>query len=96
MGLDAIGDGAIEECLKAFEYAEERYPARKLRGRIEHAEMITQSQMLRAEKLGVILSMQPTYEGLWGGAGKMYQHRLGERYKQTNAFREILDCGIVL
>ena len=96
VGLDAIGDGAIEECLKAFEYAEERYPARKLRGRIEHAEMITQSQMLRAEKLGVILSMQPTYEGLWGGAGKMYQHRLGERYKQTNAFREILDCGIVL
>lgn len=96
VGLDAIGDGAIEACLDAFAYAEKLFPGKNLRGRIEHAEMISEDQMKRAAKLGVILSMQPTYEGLWGGKGKMYEHRLGERYKKTNPFRRILDCGIVL
>ncbi len=93
VGLDAIGDGAIE-VPKAFEYAEERYPARKLRGRIEHAE-ITQSQMLRAEKLGVILSMQPTY----GDSGEEPERCISTGWEKDINRQTLfanIRCGIVL
>lgn len=94
--MDAIGDGAIALCLEAFACAQKQFDGRYLRNRIEHAEMINAEQMEKARELGIILSMQPTYEGIWGGEGKLYHQRLGTRYKETNTFREILDYGIVL
>ena len=42
----------------------------------------------------VVGFMQPAYEMAWGGKGKMYEQRLGERYLTSNPFREILDHGI--
>lgn len=96
VSLDAIGDGAIALCLEAFACAQKQFDGRYLRNRIEHAEMINAEQMEKARELGIILSMQPTYEGIWGGEGKLYHQRLGNRYKETNPFREILDYGIVL
>lgn len=93
-GLDAIGDAAIEWVISAHEYAAERFGVSKMRHRIEHAELITEPQMERAAKLGLILCMQPAYEMMWGGKGKMYEQRLGERYLTSNPFREILDHGI--
>ena len=96
LSFDAIGDRAIDAALCAFEYARERYGEKDLRCRIEHAEMITGSQMEKARELSVILSMQPSYEGRWGGYGKMYHQRLGQRYEQTNPFRELFDMGITV
>ena len=96
VAFDAIGDRAVEECLDALEYAEKRYGKKDLRCRIEHSEMITVSQMERAKKLSAIISMQPVYEGIWGGRGKMYEDRLGERFARTNQFRELFDRGLIV
>ena len=96
VALDAIGDGAIELALDAFELAVSKFGPKDHRSRIEHAELITERQMKRAADLGVILSMTPAYEGMWGDKGGMYEQRLGSHYGKTNQFRQILDSGITV
>lgn len=96
VALDAIGDAAIELALDAFELATSKFGARDYRSRIEHAELITESQMKRAADLGIILSMTPAYEGIWGDKGGMYEQRLGGHYGKSNQFRKIFDSGIIV
>ncbi len=95
-GFDAIGDLAIEMAVSAIEKQKDAFDVKSLRMRIEHGELITPEQMERAAGLGIILSMQPGYEGIWGGRDDMYFERLGENYKKTNPFRELKDLGIVI
>lgn len=93
----AIGDRAIEQLLTAYEAARALYPGNQPRHRIEHFELPTVQQISRAKALGLILSMQPTFEFLWGGTENMYGQRLGEeRVNRTNPLREILDAGLVI
>lgn len=94
--LDAIGDAAVEAILCAFEEAAKTCDVSALRCRIEHGELLRRDQMERARRLGLIISMQPAYEGEWGGAGGMYEKRLGSRYTETNQLREIIDSGVVI
>ena len=90
----AIGDEAIELVLAAFETLEDMATIRKQRHRIEHAEMITPSQIRRAAALGLILSMQPNFVGEWQMKGGLYYKRLGkERAESMNLFRTALDNG---
>lgn len=96
LALFTIGDRAIEVALNAHEYALKKTGIKNLRHRLEHVELVNESQMNRARELGLIFSMQPTYEILWGGAGKMYECRLGNRYKNTNPLREIIDSGVLI
>lgn len=96
VAFDAIGDSAIEMALIAFELAAKKYDVPLLRHRIEHAEAITLTQIKRAAKLGVVLSMQPTYEGIWGFSDGMYQQRLGKHYGETNQLRRIVDEGVII
>lgn len=96
IAYDAIGDAGIEASLDALEYAAKLHGKKDLRCRIEHCEMMTEAQMKRAVELSAIASVQPAYEGLWGGKGRMYETRLGERYKKTNRFREMIDSGLIV
>ena len=96
LSLYTIGDRAIETALNAHEYALEKTGIKGLRHRMEHVELASLSQIKRAEKLGLIFSMNPTYERYWGGPNKMYFERLGKRYVETNKFREIIDSGLTL
>lgn len=96
ISFDAIGDAAIEMCLNAFEYAAQYFDMPAMRHRIEHAELTTVEQMKRAKRLGVLLSVQPTYEGYWGDPDGMYAHRLGSRYGCTNQYREMIDAGVTV
>lgn len=95
-GLHAVGDRAIEQALLAHEYASAIYPDKKLRHRIEHAELMSNAQMERAKKLELIFSMQPAFETAWGNENGMYIDALGKRASHTNEFRKILDMGIVI
>jgi len=96
LSLYTIGDRAIETALNAHEYALEKTGIKGLRHRMEHVELASLSQIKRAKNLGIIFSMNPTYERYWGGPNKMYSERLGKRYVETNKFREIIDSGLVL
>lgn len=96
LALYTIGDRAIEQAINAHEYALDRTGNTGLRHRLEHVELPTGSHIKRAKELGLVFSMSPTYESIWGGPGKLYQERLGEKYQLTNPFREIMSEGVVV
>lgn len=96
LALYTIGDRAIEQAITAHEYALERTGNVGLRHRLEHVELPSADHIRRSKELGLVYSVSPAYEYIWGGPGKMYEERLGNGYRSTNPFREILDAGIVL
>jgi hypothetical protein len=99
-GFHAIGDEAIARIVRAMEQAAQvcgRGTVRRLRHRIEHAELVSMNQLETLANLGVVLSMQPVFDELWGGPGAMYEQRLGpERLADMNPFADISERGIVM
>lgn len=93
LALYTVGDRAIELALSAHEYALSRTGNTGLRHRLEHVEILAPKQIEKAVDMGILFSMQPSYELYWGGAGRMYEQRLGEHYKRTNPFAEIVEAG---
>nr|WP_315024791.1 amidohydrolase [uncultured Aminipila sp.] len=96
LSLFTLGDRAVEAALIAHEKAIAQTGITGLRHRLEHVEISSESQMMRAHNLGIIFSMQPTYELYWGGKGKMYEQHLGTHYENTNSFKEIIDNGVII
>lgn len=96
LALYAIGDRAIDQALLAHERALKKTGIGGLRHRLEHVVLPRKDQMKRASELGLIFSMSPTYQKYWGGEGNMYSQRLGQGYRRTNPFREIIDSGILV
>jgi len=99
-GFHAIGDEAISRILQALETTAQvcgQANVRKLRHRIEHAEMVNHNVLEQLANLGVVLSMQPVFDELWGGHGAMYEQRLGStRVSGMNPFAAVLNAGIVM
>lgn len=61
VNIHAIGDRANHEVLNAFERAEKKYDCQHLRNRIEHAQIVAPSDIVRFKKLQIIASVQPTH-----------------------------------
>lgn len=92
--IHAIGDRGIEQVLKTHSTLK---TSTTLRHRIEHFELPIPSQIERAGKLGLHLSMQPNFVGNWSGEGSLYEKRLGkERDQRSNPHHLVLDAGIPL
>ncbi|MFW6086545.1 MAG: amidohydrolase [Myxococcota bacterium] len=94
LAFHAIGPRAIGLVLDAYERALRRSPRYDHRHRIEHFELATEDQISRTRDLGVIPSMQPSFEHFWGGPDGMYASRLGDGWRHTNRLRTILDKGV--
>ncbi len=97
-GVHAIGDRAIEQAVATWERILHGKPSQNgCRHFIEHFEIARDDQIERCARLGIYLSMQPQFDLLWGGAGGMYERRLGtERARSMNALRRIEQAGGVL
>jgi predicted amidohydrolase YtcJ len=69
----------------------------RARHRLEHLEMIGHEDMRILGDLGVTASMQPMFDGLWGGEDSLYAQRLGaERASSMNAFASLNRAGVAL
>ncbi|KAG0704666.1 amidohydrolase 3, partial [Suillus ampliporus] len=91
VNVHAIGDYANGVVLDTFETALKDVNVTALRPRLEHAQILTKTDMERVGKLGVIASVQPTHaiSDMW-----FAEDRLGpERVKGLYAFRSLLDHG---
>lgn len=91
--VHAIGDAAVHETLNALEACRDEWQARGMRPRIEHVQHITEADVKRIAKLGVIASMQPihlTFDAVHAG------RLLGDRVSQAFPFRQLLRAGTVL
>jgi len=92
--LHAIGERALDQALRCFEQLAPRY-LEKLRPRLDHFVMGTPELARRAAKLGVLSSMQPAFDALWGGAEGGYSQRLGpERALRSNPLGQMIGCGL--
>jgi hypothetical protein len=81
-GVHAIGDDAIEQALVGIEAAAADSGADRVRGcrhRIEHVELPRGDQITRMARLGVVASVQPAFDRLWGGPEGLYARRFGRR-----------------
>ncbi|MDQ2871776.1 MAG: amidohydrolase family protein [Candidatus Eremiobacteraeota bacterium] len=97
-GVHAIGDRAIEQCISTWQRVLDGKPsARGNRHFIEHFEIARPEHIDACVAMGIYLSMQPQFDLLWGGAGRMYDERLGtERMRSMNALGRIQAAGGVL
>lgn len=96
--IHAIGDQAIEKLLVCYEkgISETGKSHSSRHHRIEHAEMISDTQIAKAKELGIILSMQPNFLK-WEYPGELYETRLGkERFMTLNRFAAILRNDVML
>ncbi|MFD7074389.1 amidohydrolase [Nocardioides sp. NPDC059952] len=98
-GFHCIGDQAIDNIARAFRLAARALgpdAVRARRHRLEHCELPSPAAIETFADLGVVASVQPMFDGLWGGPDRMYAARLGERWQEMNPFRTLLDAGVRL
>jgi predicted amidohydrolase YtcJ len=98
-GFHVIGDRAVTEVVAGLEAAAGRVGIETLRvagHRLEHLEMVSPEQVRRLGELGLTASMQPLFEGWWGGPDGLYETRLGERSHGMNPFASLAAAGVPL
>jgi predicted amidohydrolase YtcJ len=99
-GFHVIGDRAVSEVVAGFRGAAERLGAATVaaaRHRLEHVEMASAAEMAQLASLGVTASMQPMFDGLWGGPDALYAQRLGvDRARPMNALASLQRSGVTL
>ena len=99
-GFHVIGDAAATAVVDALACVVEEFgsPAVARCGhRLEHLEMVTEQQAERLGAWGVLASVQPNFDALWGGDDGMYAQRLGrDRAKSMNPFALLASQGVPL
>ena len=98
-GFHCIGDAALDAIGEGFAAAADELgdeAVRAGRHRLEHVDMPSAATIAVLGRLGVSASVQPMFDGLWGGPSGMYAARLGERWRETNPFRDLAAAGVPL
>ncbi|MHA3021929.1 amidohydrolase [Mycobacterium sp. BMJ-28] len=99
-GFHVIGDAAVATVVDALQVVADRFggPAVARCGhRLEHLEMVDPEQAARLGSWGVIASVQPNFDDLWGGRDGMYAQRLGvDRAGKLNPFALLASQGVPL
>ncbi len=98
-GFHCIGDAALDAVAEGFDAAARLLGDDALRARghrLEHCEMPSVEAVALFARLGVIASVQPMFDGLWGGPDGMYAERLGARWRELNPYRDLHLAGVPL
>jgi predicted amidohydrolase YtcJ len=99
-GFHVIGDAAVSAVVGALDRVVERFGASAVARcghRLEHLEMITPEQAGRLGANGVVASVQPNFDALWGGDDGMYASRLGiDRARGLNPLALLASQGVPL
>jgi predicted amidohydrolase YtcJ len=103
VGVHAIGDAGIEQVVRTWERvyqtldSRQRRHFRARRHRVEHFEMVDVDLIERAAMLGLAISVQPTFDALWGFPGGLYEQGLGpDRAWTMNPFGDLRRRGLEL
>lgn len=99
-GFHVIGDAAADVLVAGLRIAVANTSAQALRAathRVEHLEMVDAAQRDVLADLGVVASVQPMFDALWGGPSGMYAERLGvARAAPMNPLAELAAAGVTL
>jgi len=99
-GFHVIGDAAVTTVVTALAQVVDRFGApavARCGHRLEHLEMVGATEAAQLGAWGVIASVQPNFDALWGGPDGMYARRLGvERAGNLNPFALLASQGVPL
>ncbi len=99
-GFHCIGDDAVAAAVEGLRRAARALgPAlvRAARHRLEHLEMINADDLDTLAELGVVASVQPSFDAAWGSTGELYATRLGsDRASTMNPFGSLQRHGVPL
>ena len=99
-GFHVIGEAAVSAVVAAFECVVEDLgvaAVARCGHRLEHVEMVTAEQAAKLGAWGVMASVQPNFDALWGGHDGMYARRLGvDRAELLNPFALLASQGVAL
>ncbi len=99
-GFHCIGDDAVATAVAGLRRAAERVGTDRIRAgrhRLEHLEMVAAEDIPTLARLGVVASVQPAFDALWGGPGELYETRLGSLRSQTmNPLGSLHRAGVPL
>lgn len=99
-GFHAIGDAAVATVLRGFAGAAEVLGVDRLRAgrhRVEHAELLSKELIAGFVEFGIVASVQPAFDRLWGGERQMYAQRLGARRAlESNPLGALHAVGVAL
>lgn len=88
----AVGDGAVEMMLDAYEYVNERIPIADRRFKIEHCGFVSEENIRRMKKMGVIPVSNPSFFTM---NGKNYNTYYGDRTGRMFPSASYKEAGIV-
>ncbi len=95
-GFHVIGDRACEIAIQGASLAASTTSEsdfRRLRHRLEHAEMLAEGDIAIMRNLSMSASMQPLFDAWWGKPGGMYESRLGKRSQKMNRWGSLQAAG---
>ncbi|WP_081290264.1 amidohydrolase [Mycobacterium asiaticum] len=99
-GFHVIGDAAVSTVVDALERVVDDLgiaAVARCGHRLEHLEMVSPEQAAKLGSWGVIASVQPNFDALWGGDDGMYAQRLGpERACRLNPLALLASQGVPL
>ena len=99
-GFHVIGDAAVSAVVDAFETVVDDLggvAVARCGHRLEHLEMVTAEQAGKLGAWGVVASVQPNFDALWGGGNGMYARRLGvDRAGELNPLALLASQGVPL
>ncbi|MDD7972931.1 amidohydrolase [Roseinatronobacter alkalisoli] len=95
IAVHSCGDGAVRQVLNGYEAAQKANGARDARHRVEHIELIQESDIARFKELGAIASMQPPHPpGAMDFPVEPAKTRIGpDRWHLAYAWRRMIDAG---
>ncbi|NPV69965.1 MAG: amidohydrolase [Firmicutes bacterium] len=95
IAMHTIGDGAIEQLMRAYEKALSEYPRPDHRHRFEHFSVPTHDQIERAARIGAAVCIQPAFDLYTSYT--MMPVRLGpERFQRAYPQRTLLEAGLLV
>jgi len=99
-GFHVIGDAACDALVEGLLEAERVVGTPALasgRHRVEHLEAPDARAVAELARLGVVASVQPAFDALWGGPGRLYAQRLGTaRAAALNPLADLASAGVPL
>jgi len=97
IAVHCTGDGAVRRVLDSYEIVRKQNEPRDSRHRIEHIELVGDSDVARFAELGVIAAMQPLHSPMEVGSVDPWPARVGpQRYRRSFAWQTLRDAGAKL
>ena len=94
IAVHCTGDGAVRRVLDSYEIVRKQNGPRDSRHRIEHIELVGDTDVPRFIELGVIAAMQPNHSPLLVDSVDPWPSRVGpERYRRSFAWQTMRDAG---